>query len=38
VLASVRSVYRAIDMIFGEMSDFEQILAVLQALQEEINP
>jgi hypothetical protein len=25
------------NMIFGEMPDFEEILAVLQSLQEEIN-
>ncbi|MCU7861574.1 MAG: nucleotidyl transferase AbiEii/AbiGii toxin family protein [Candidatus Thiodiazotropha sp. (ex Lucinoma kastoroae)] len=38
VLASVRSDYRAMEnMIFGEAPDFEEILAVLQALQEEIN-
>ncbi len=38
VLSSVRSDYRAMeDMIFGEVPDFEEILAVLQALQEEIN-
>jgi hypothetical protein len=38
VLASVRSDYRAMEnMIFGEMPDFEEILAVLQSLQEEIN-
>ncbi|MBL3529457.1 MAG: nucleotidyl transferase AbiEii/AbiGii toxin family protein [gamma proteobacterium endosymbiont of Lamellibrachia anaximandri] len=38
VLASVRSDYRAMEnMIFGEVSDFEEILAVLQGLQEEIN-
>jgi hypothetical protein len=38
VLASVRSDYRAMEnMIFGEVPDFEEILAVLQALQEEIN-
>ena len=38
VLASVRSDYRAMEnMIFGEMPDFEEILAVLQTLQEEIN-
>ena len=38
VLASVRSDYRAMEnMIFGEMPDFDEILAVLQALQEEIN-
>ncbi len=38
VLASVRSDYRAMgNMIFGEVPDFEKILAVLQALQEEIN-
>ena len=38
VLASVRSDYRAMaNMIFGEMPHFDQILAVLQALQEEIN-
>lgn len=38
VLASVRSDYRAMEnMIFGEMPHIDQILAVLQALQEEIN-
>jgi hypothetical protein len=38
VLASVRSDYQAMEnMIFGEMPDFEEILAVLQSLQEEIN-
>ena len=38
MLASVRSDYRAMEnMIFGEMPDFEEILAVVQALQEEIN-
>ena len=38
VLASVRSDYRAMEnMIFGEVPDFEEILAVLQALQKEIN-
>ncbi|MEN8177169.1 MAG: nucleotidyl transferase AbiEii/AbiGii toxin family protein [Pseudomonadota bacterium] len=38
VLASVRSDYRAMEnMIFGEVPDFDEILAVLQRLQEEIN-
>ncbi len=38
VLTSVRSDYRAMEnMIFGEVLNFEKILAVLQALQEEIN-
>ena len=38
VLASVRSDYGAMEsMIFGEVPDFDEILAVLQALQEEIN-
>ena len=38
MLVSVRSDYRAMEnMIFGEMPDFEEILAVLQTLQEEIN-
>ena len=38
VLVSVRSDYRAMgNMIFAEVPDFEGILAVLQALQEEIN-
>ena len=38
VLASVRSDYRAMEnMIFGEMPHIDQILAVLQTLQEEIN-
>ncbi|MCY4155779.1 MAG: nucleotidyl transferase AbiEii/AbiGii toxin family protein [Gammaproteobacteria bacterium] len=38
VLASVRSDHRAMEnMIFGEVPEFEQILTVLQALQEEIN-
>lgn len=38
VLASVRSDYRAMEnMIFGEVWDFEEILALLQVLQEEIN-
>ena len=38
VRASVRSDYRAMgNMIFGEVPDFEQILMVLRALQEEIN-
>lgn len=38
VLASVRSDYRAMEnMIFGEVPNLEEILAVLQALQEEIN-
>ncbi|VAX09331.1 FIG00912340: hypothetical protein [hydrothermal vent metagenome] len=38
VLASVRSDYRAMEnMIFGEVPDFDEILVVLQALQEEIN-
>jgi hypothetical protein len=38
VLATVRSDYRAMEnMIFGEMPDFEEILAVLQSFQEEIN-
>jgi len=38
VLSSVRSDYRAMEnMIFGEVLDFEEILAVLQMLQEEIN-
>ena len=38
VLASARSDYRAMkNMIFGEMPDFEKILAVLRMLQEEIN-
>ena len=38
MLASVRSDYRAMEnMIFGELPDFEGILAVLQTLQEEIN-
>ncbi len=37
VLDSVRSDYRAMEnMIFGEVPDFEEILMVLQALQEEI--
>lgn len=35
-MASLRSDYRAMEnMIFGEMPDFDQILEVLQALQEE---
>ncbi len=38
VLASARSDYHAMkNMIFGEMPDFEKILAVLRMLQEEIN-
>ena len=38
VLTSAKSDYRAMEnMIFGEAPDFEEILAVLQALQEEIN-
>jgi hypothetical protein len=38
VLASVRSDYRAMgNMIFGEVPDFDEILAILQRLQEEIN-
>jgi len=38
VLASVRSDYRAMEnMIFGEIPDFEEVLAVLQILQEEVN-
>jgi hypothetical protein len=38
VLASVRSDYRAMEnMIFGQMPNLEEVLAVLQALQEEIN-
>lgn len=38
VLASVRSDYRSMEnMIFGEMPDFDEIQAVLQKLQEEIN-
>jgi hypothetical protein len=38
VLASVRSDYRAMEnMIFGEAPDFNEILAILQGLQEEIN-
>lgn len=38
VLASVRSDYRAMgNMIFGAVPDFEEILAALQTLQEEIN-
>ena len=38
VLASVRSDYRAMEnMIFGEVPDFNEIHAVLQGLQEEIN-
>ncbi len=36
VLASVRSDYRAMEnMIFGDVPDFDEILVVLQALQEE---
>lgn len=38
ILASVRYDYRAMkNMIFGEPPEFEEILAVLQELQEEIN-
>ena len=38
LLASARSDYRAMgNMIFGEVPDFEEILAVLKALQEDIN-
>ena len=38
VLASVSSDYRAMEnMMFGEKPVFDQILAVLQSLQEEIN-
>ncbi len=38
VLVSVRSDYRIMEnMIFGEVPDFKEILAVLQALQEKIN-
>ncbi len=38
VLASVRSDYRAMEnMIFGAILDFDEILAVLQGLQAEIN-
>ena len=38
LLASIRSDYRAMEnMVFGVVPDFEEILAVLQALQEEIN-
>lgn len=38
VLALVRSDYRAMEnMIFGEVPDFDEIMAVLQTLQEEIN-
>jgi hypothetical protein len=38
VLTSVRSDYQAMgNMIFGEVPDFEEILAVLRALHEEIN-
>jgi hypothetical protein len=38
VLASVRSDYRAMEnMIFGEVPDFDEILAILLALQEEVN-
>jgi len=37
-LASVSSDYRAMEnMMFGEVPDFEEILAVLQALQEDMN-
>jgi len=38
VLTSVRSDYRAMkNMIFGEVPEFEDIVAVLQAFQEEVN-
>ena len=38
VLISVRSDYRSMEnMIFGEAPDFEEILVVLQALEDEIN-
>ncbi|PUD98119.1 MAG: nucleotidyl transferase AbiEii/AbiGii toxin family protein [Candidatus Sedimenticola endophacoides] len=38
VLGAVRSDYKAMEnMIFGKVPEFEEILAVLQALQEEIN-
>jgi len=38
VLASVKSDYRAMEnMIFGEVPDVDEILAVIQGLQEEIN-
>ena len=38
VLASVRSDYRAMEnMIFGEVPDFDEILAVLLGLEEEID-
>lgn len=38
VLTFFRSDYRAMEnMIFGEVPDFEEILAVLQALKEETN-